>query len=285
MTQITCTRCPATWTGPSRCHCSSESSVAVPLAVWDGDPGGLAQGYAELHQCPVDAGGVPAQALADLVRAETFEVQARRFVPPVGVAVHRAVLGSGHGGEILWSIVSPVPVLVMNLILGSDPTLEHPVFVGFEVLVRPDMPAKPDVSVGSRVTVRFARRDLLTGRKGANRSRVALGAARRAVATLRSPGDQLIAAEHRARFGHDNGHESIILQVTSLCHRTFAAPTLFDAHRHQRGERGGCEDPTRLLIRSGPRTGEPVMYLRDGIWSGPEMTAEQKAARFGVPAA
>lgn len=68
----------------------------------------------------------------------------------------------------------------------------------------------------------------------------------------------------------------------SGCHRTFSGPTLFDAHRHQRGDRGGCEDPAALLVQRGPRTGQPVMFLRDGIWSGPEMDEATKAKRFGL---
>lgn len=65
------------------------------------------------------------------------------------------------------------------------------------------------------------------------------------------------------------------------CHHTFSGVDLFDKHRSQYGEHGACLNPADLTIRKGPRTGEPVMHLRDGIWSGPEMTDEQKAARFG----
>lgn len=65
------------------------------------------------------------------------------------------------------------------------------------------------------------------------------------------------------------------------CHRSFSGLALFDAHRLGYGERGNCLDPATLTIRSGNREGEPVMHLRDGVWSGPEMTDEQKTARFG----
>jgi hypothetical protein len=65
------------------------------------------------------------------------------------------------------------------------------------------------------------------------------------------------------------------------CHRSFSGVGHFDAHRSQYGDRGSCTDPATLTIRDGARAGEPAMYLRDGIWSGPEMTDEQKQARFG----
>lgn len=61
------------------------------------------------------------------------------------------------------------------------------------------------------------------------------------------------------------------------CHRTFAGLGLFDRHRHNRGEHGGCDDPANIRTQAGER----VMFLRDGIWSGPEMTEEQILARFG----
>ncbi len=65
------------------------------------------------------------------------------------------------------------------------------------------------------------------------------------------------------------------------CHCTFVTATLFDAHRVQYGERGACRRPADLTFTSGPRSGEPVMFFREGMWRGPEMTEEQKLARFG----
>lgn len=63
------------------------------------------------------------------------------------------------------------------------------------------------------------------------------------------------------------------------CHRTFSTARLFDLHRSPRGgEHGSCLDPAEIPPRA---TGEPVMVLRDGMWRGPEMTEEQKLARFG----
>jgi hypothetical protein len=65
------------------------------------------------------------------------------------------------------------------------------------------------------------------------------------------------------------------------CHRTFAGVRLFDTHRSHYGEHGHCIDPATLRFQSGPNTGEPVMHLRDGIWSSPEMPEDVKLARFG----
>jgi hypothetical protein len=62
------------------------------------------------------------------------------------------------------------------------------------------------------------------------------------------------------------------------CHRTFAGVALFDAHRSATGEHGACIDPE--TIRHG-KTGERLMFHRNGMWRGPEMTEEQKAKAFG----
>lgn len=62
----------------------------------------------------------------------------------------------------------------------------------------------------------------------------------------------------------------------SGCHRTFSAPGLFDKHRSARGERGACLDPGKVRQ---PSTGDPVMFFRGGMWRGPEMTDESRAAR------
>jgi len=65
------------------------------------------------------------------------------------------------------------------------------------------------------------------------------------------------------------------------CHRTFGSARYFDAHRVQYGDRGSCADPATVTIQTGTHAGEPFMVLRDGMWRGPEMTDEQKLARFG----
>ena len=49
------------------------------------------------------------------------------------------------------------------------------------------------------------------------------------------------------------------------CRQRFATTALFDAHRHQRGEHGGCLNPSTVTDGFGNRT----MFLRDGVWSVP----------------
>jgi hypothetical protein len=65
----------------------------------------------------------------------------------------------------------------------------------------------------------------------------------------------------------------------SGCHRSFGGLALFDMHRSHYGDRGTCLDPATLTVRSGVRAGEPAMFLRDGVYRGPEMD-EAATARF-----
>lgn len=65
----------------------------------------------------------------------------------------------------------------------------------------------------------------------------------------------------------------------SACHRLFSTPRLFDLHRSTKGgEHGSCLAPDLIANASGDR----LLFLRDGMWRGPEMTEEQKLARFGA---
>jgi hypothetical protein len=64
-----------------------------------------------------------------------------------------------------------------------------------------------------------------------------------------------------------------------LCHQTFSGVALFDLHRSQYGERGACQHPNDVRHK---QTGQQLMFFRDGMWRGPEMTEEQKLARFGA---
>ena len=57
------------------------------------------------------------------------------------------------------------------------------------------------------------------------------------------------------------------------CHRTFSTPNLFDLHRSARGDRGTCLDPATVRNRHGER----LLFFRDGLWRGPEMTDVERA--------
>lgn len=59
------------------------------------------------------------------------------------------------------------------------------------------------------------------------------------------------------------------------CHITFSSVRYFDQHRWSRGKEHGCWHPSEL------RTGGLPLVCRDGVWGGPEMSEEQKLARFG----
>lgn len=65
----------------------------------------------------------------------------------------------------------------------------------------------------------------------------------------------------------------------AACHRPpFSTARLFDLHRSTRGgEHGSCLDPETIVSRAGER----IMFLRDGMWRGPEMDQATKLARFG----
>ena len=56
------------------------------------------------------------------------------------------------------------------------------------------------------------------------------------------------------------------------CHETFSGIWLFDWHRTAIGEHGSCVEPRNVV------TGDdkPIMFFREGMWRGPEMTPEEK---------
>jgi hypothetical protein len=67
----------------------------------------------------------------------------------------------------------------------------------------------------------------------------------------------------------------------SGCHISFGGVALFDMHRSHYGDHGGCQDPATMTVQAGARAGEPVMFLRGGVWRGPEMDEATKTDRFG----
>jgi hypothetical protein len=61
----------------------------------------------------------------------------------------------------------------------------------------------------------------------------------------------------------------------TACHRTFARPGLFDAHRSAAGPHGTCLDPAALVDAAGA----PRMTLRAGVWRGRPMPADALSHR------
>lgn len=242
-------RCGATWGGLRTAHCAAEKSAMIPLAVWDGDPCLLAQRYTELYQAPIDAGGVAVQALADLASAEPFNVQRLRFPMPWlddgdalvvrrssgttnhAFMVQRSMFSSGKWSQVLWTIVGPVMIQVVNVIFGRDIAVDHPVLVGLDVLLDADFPAESDVSVGGGVSTRLVIRNLLARGEEADGDPIPGLAAGGAESLLSRAGDE--GSAHGTRLDHE-----LMLQVKALCHRTFSGVSNFDEHRP-----GECRDP------------------------------------------
>lgn len=287
---ITCSGCNAVWTATGAAHCSAAASLTVPLASWDGDPGLLAKRYAHLYERPVDGGRIMAELLSDLGSTPASRVKVPRLhVPRLydhgALVVGRPPRGSidapfvMEGGvflgrqwaKILWAVIGSIKVSVVDVIFGRHESVDHPVFVGLKTLVWPDAPTESDVPMRSEVPLRLIRRDLLACTQVARRHAVTLGPTGGTVASLSSSGNELVADD--ARLRDEGGHKPILLHVDALCHRTFSTPRLFDSHRHARGDHGGCLNPATL---TNARTGDRIMFLRDGMWRNPEMPPDQR---------
>lgn len=248
-------RCGARWSGSTTSHCGAGRSVALPLAIWDCDPGFLAQRYPELHERSVDTGRIPSKPFADLVGAKSVNVKTGSLCVPgfdddlalvVGrnssgscsePMVHNCVLRSGQWSQILWAVVGLVAVDVVHVLFDGDPTVVDSVLIGFDVLPRPNVPSQQHVTMPSDVPTRLVRRDLLPGSKRSNKAlTVADGSTGSATTSLTgaSDGGSTIDAD-------DSGH-GLILQVTALCHQTFSGVSTFDAHRRN----GRCLTPAEV---------------------------------------
>jgi hypothetical protein len=270
---ITHARCGATWTAGGAAHCSGGASAVVPFTVWDGDAGFLSKRYADFDECSVDAGGVTPELVADLVSAHPRRVHPRGFTPPLDRGVQRIVLDHGQWTQVLWSVVGSLVVDVVHVISSRDPVTGDAVLVGLDVLPAANLPPQNDVTVGANLPLRLARRDLLARSKGPHRT-----AGVPPTSAFIAPSALSSADDGRSTFDAGYQWHDWNLQVRTLCCRTFGGVSLFDAHRSTRGgEHGSCVDPETLTNKAGER----VAFLRDGMWRGPEMTEEQKRARFG----
>lgn len=231
-----CGRCPQRWGGLRTAHCGAEKSRPVALfPLRDGDP--LVGANVDVHRLEgsVDRGGITGQCLADLVSAPALnDVKLRRFNPPQGAPVFESVIFGGQWSKVLWSVVSDVPVHVVNVLSVRDSSIENPVLIGFDVLVGTNFPTKSDVAVTGDVPTRLVLRDSLTRREVVDRSEIPRLSTGGAVAALSGTFDG--ASAHGAIL---DGHEAS-LHVTALCHQTFTAPSAFDKHRdgdHAKGTR------------------------------------------------
>lgn len=222
-----CPRCDAWWTGLNTAHCAAEQSAFGQLfALGDGNAGLGADWDAHPLEGAVDRSGVTGQLLADFVSAQSLRVEHRRLRPPRDSGVFESVVIGGHWSKVRWSIVGAVVIDVVNVLSVSDPSVEHPVLVGFDVLVRRDPPTKPHVTMRGDVPLRCALGNFLPRRQlsdGGRKSPVSTGAAEFLLDSTRD-----CSTTNRARFSNDH---RLILQVTAMCHRTFTGITAFDKHR------------------------------------------------------
>lgn len=234
--------CGEWWTGIGAAHCGgtlATTTLALSPAR-DGDTFVAAGFDAEPHERPIDGGRAAIKPLADLVSAEPDSVKVRRFVPPRN-RFERVFDRVGVGTEsfkIGISVVGFDVVDVVNVLCIGDPAVEDAVFVGLDALLGSNAPSESDVSVGTRIPTRFVRRDLLARGECSDNSRAATLPTLGATALLGGAGDSDTTVD--AGFGNDS-HE-LIVQVKSLCHRTFTSVSAFTAHRRK----SECVNPETL---------------------------------------
>lgn len=97
------------------------------------------------------------------------------------------------------------------------------------------------------------------------------------------PVSESTTAPRRPGATHSHGSCGTTWTATGAAHcsgccNTFSGVSLFDRHRSLAGEHGTCTHPADLRDRDG----NPICEFRDGMWRYPEMTDDQKAARFGT---
>jgi hypothetical protein len=258
---VACGRCGQKWTGIAAAHCSAETSIALPLLpVGDCDPRFGPEGNAHLHQSAVHGGRVSVELFADLVSAHTSSaIKSRSLCPPADGTVFELVVPGTHRTEVRWSIVSAVAVDVVNLVSIGDPSIENSVLVGFDVLVGADSPSQPDISMRGAISTRFILRNCFTRKELPNLATVSQLSARRTEATLRRTGNRA-----PTRPTVDRGH-GLTLQVTTLCHRTFASVRAFDIHRSG----GECRDPATIIDKHGNPRLVPIERQHWSGWASP----------------
>ncbi|MFD7705623.1 hypothetical protein [Streptomyces sp. NPDC059786] len=135
-----------------------------------------------------------------------------------------SVILGGQGAKVLGSVIGAVPVDVVNLVFKDDSSVDHPVLVGLDVLVRPGLPAKADVAVGGEVPTRLLLGDPFSRREVSSRRPVAGLSAGGAEPLLCGSGD--LDSAHSARLLH-----GAILRVATLCHETFNSDSAAEKHR------------------------------------------------------
>lgn len=258
-------KCCHTTTSGKRPHCVAQRSASFNLLpMRDGDASLLAERYPQLHECPVNAGGIPGQLLADLVGAHAGRVQPRSVHPPRNVRVFEAVLAGGQWTKVQWVVVGPVVIDVVNYVLSGDPAAEDAVLIGIDVTAHPDTPSEGDVTVRPNVPNRFVLRDLLSPLKRPHGAVVIADPA-----TVITPTALTGTLDELSAIDTLNGSHEINLLVSALCCRTFTTERAADIHRRN----GTCVDPATITTRDGrPR----LTQRSDGLWGHPATEWQQR---------
>lgn len=252
---MTCTSdCPKVT--PAQAHCASAETLLFPLAVRDSDPFSTASFDVCAADRAPDSSGISSKAFTYLRGTEAGLVQPDGFRYPRR-AVNLVMFPRSNGDEVLFTVVSSVPVVVVNVIFSRNSITKDPMFVGLDIGAKSDLPPEANVSVPRSVASGHTVRYLLTGKKLTNTASVlSTFTAGGTVPLLGCPGDLDAAGSTGLSHG-------AILQVKALCHRTFGGVRGFDRHRRN----GRCLDP-----------GQFGYVERDGIWREP--MDHQKVATF-----
>lgn len=252
---FTCGRCANTWTGLSMAHCGAPlTTTRTPLTMWDGDTRLLTHRYAILDETPIDRAGGVSELFTDLRSAHALAVKLGCDVKPWLSSVDSPVLLMGDGQEIAWVVVGPIPVYVVNLVIGRDAAGEDPVLVGLDVVPHTDAPPEQDVSMAPEVSVRFAVRDQLTSRESTN---VPAAEVYTAAPIAPTPLGGTLNADRAVDT--DDVHTA---EITLCCHHTFGSVKSFDRHRGH----GGCAPPPLIGLTWNTKRG---VWSEAFTWDGP----------------
>lgn len=245
---------------PFQAHCSNEETMLFHLSLRDGDPLLGPSFYTEPANGSPDPSRVSVEKFAYLRSTQSGFVKPSSFRYPVGT-VDSVVLPRRDRHEVLFTVVSSVPVTVVNVIFSSDPLFDDSMFIGLDVATQTDPPPETYVPVSGKISARRIARYLLTGKKLTNQAgAISALLAGSAVPLLGGSSDP--SSTVSARFSHE-----AILQVKTLCHRTFGGVTGFDQHRSN----GNCLNPASFEY-----------VERDGVWRRPVDHEEVQAFKDRV---
>ena len=244
---------------PFQAHCSNEETLLFQLTRRDGDTFPVTSFDTEFLNGSPDTCRVLVEKFAYLRSTQPGLVKSGSLRYPRGT-VDGVVLPRRDKSEVLFTVVSPVSVTVVNVLLSGDITRDDSVFVGLDVTADPDLPSEADVAMTRDIPPRRIVRYHLTGAKLTDASAITTLTAGSTAPLLSGPSDLGSAVGTRLPHG-------AILQVKTLCHRHFGGVYAFDKHRVN----GHCLDP-----------GMFEYVERDGVWRRPVDHEEVQAFKDRV---